>query len=141
MGLKIVDVSELAYGGMVTGLEFWDKKRIEGATLKKKELHKKVGFYGYLIPGLYGVVTTGFDLVRSQRNINERLAHGFIYDFPRFTLGLVESFKKNNPGNPGNLQLADGRRLALKQGMSAEQVAQQLAGQGQRQTAGATAEI
>ncbi len=92
MALRMEDAGELIYGGIVTGAEYWDAKRIAGGTLTNKEVWKKAGFWSYLVIGL--VATVGpyvFGSLKRYSNWTDNLAHGFIYDLSRQTKNLIQS--------------------------------------------------
>lgn len=90
--LRLEDIGELAYGGLVTGMTQWDKRRIEDGRIEARELLKKASFYSYLVPGLICTGATAFGWLRRWDAWNERIAHGFIYGFPGFVMELVNAF-------------------------------------------------
>lgn len=114
--LRVADVSELAYGGLVTGMAQWDKKRVEDGKIEEKELFKKASFYTYLIPGLFCTTATAFGWMRGWDAYNERIAHGFIYGFPGFVLAIINAFSEGGAGaksaavREAERLLAEGRR-------------------------------
>jgi hypothetical protein len=93
MSLKVQDLGELAYGGLVTGLSKWDEKRITDGKLVKKDILKKASFYGYVIPGVVATAATAMNWMPKQSEWTERIAHGFIYGFPGFAMDLIDSMK------------------------------------------------
>ena len=86
--LRMEDVGELAYGGLVTGLKRWDA----GRAIDSGDIFKKASFWGYLVPGLIATTATAMNWMPRYSAWNERLAHGFIYGFPNFVMELVDSF-------------------------------------------------
>lgn len=92
MSLQVQDLGELAYGGLVTGLGQWDKKRVEDGKIEGKELFKKAGTYAYLVPGGISTLATSLGWMRRYDPWTERIAHGFIYGFPGFIMDLVNAF-------------------------------------------------
>lgn len=109
--LKMEDVGELAYGGLVTGTQWWDEKRVDDGTIMKKEIFKKAGFYSYLIPGLFCTTSTAFGWLRRYDAWNERIAHGFIYDFPRFVKGLVDAFGEGATAGEKSAAIKEAEKL------------------------------
>jgi len=95
MSLKVQDLGELAYGGLVTGLAKLDEKRINAGTLTKKDFLKKASFYGYVVPGVVATAATAMNWMPKQSEWTERIAHGFIYGFPGFIMDVVDSMKTN----------------------------------------------
>lgn len=99
MGLVVQDVGELAYGGLVTGMKQWDKKRVEEGKIEEKDLMKKASFYSYLVPGLVCTGATAFGWLRRYDPWTERVAHGFIYGFPGFVLDIINAFGEGGAGS------------------------------------------
>lgn len=93
MTIKMQDLGELSYGGLVTLAEWWDDKRIEEGKITKKEVLKKASFYGYLIPGGFCTLTSAFGWIRALKPWDEHISHGFIYDFPRFIKNMVGAMR------------------------------------------------
>ena len=96
--IKLQDVGVLGYGGLVTGLTAWDNKRIEDGTIKEKDLVKKAGFWGYLVPGGVSLFANAFGWMRRYEPWTERLSHGFIYGFPAFVKDVVDIYKEEPVG-------------------------------------------
>lgn len=92
--IKLQDVGVLGYGGLVTGLTAWDEKRIEEGTITEKDLVKKAGFWGYLVPGGVSLFANAFGWMRRYEPWTERLSHGFIYGFPAFVKNVVDIYKE-----------------------------------------------
>lgn len=86
--LRIEDIGELAYGGLVTGLKRWDV----GRGVASSDVLKKTGFWGYLAPGLFATTATAMKWMPRQDAWLERISHGFIYGFPGFVMELVDAF-------------------------------------------------
>lgn len=86
--LRVEDIGELAYGGLVVGLKRWD----EGRAVGDEEILKKAGFWGYLVPGLFATTSTAMKWMPRQDAWLERISHGFIYGFPGFVMELVDAF-------------------------------------------------
>lgn len=93
MAIKMQDIGELAYGGLVTLTEWYDDKRIDEGKITKKDVLKKASFYGYLIPGGFCTLTSAFGWVRALKPWDEHIQHGFIYDFPRFIKNMVGAMR------------------------------------------------
>jgi len=95
--IKLQDVGVLGYGGLVTGLTAWDEKRIAEGTITEKDLVKKAGFWGYLVPGGLSLVANAFGWMRRYEPWTERLSHGFIYGFPAFLKDVVDIYREEVP--------------------------------------------
>jgi len=93
MSLKMEDIGELAYGGLVTFTEWWDTKRVNAGTITKKQLLKQAHFYTYLVIGVAATVVSAFHLWRSKESWMEHVSHGFIYDAPRQVFNAVQSLR------------------------------------------------
>lgn len=92
--IRMQDLGELGYGGLVTLTEWWDQKRIDEGTITKKDVFKKASTYGYLLPGGAALLTTAFGWVPALKPWDEHIAHGFIYDFPRFIKNVVNAMRE-----------------------------------------------
>lgn len=99
--IRLQDIGELGYGGLVTGLTAWDEKRIAEGTITEKDLVKKAGFWGYLVPGSVSLFANAFGWMRRYEPWTERLSHGFIYGFPAFVKDVVDIYKEEGPGARG----------------------------------------
>lgn len=92
--IRVEDLGELAYGGIVTGLAKWDASRMLKGQLTSKDILKKAETWGYVVPGIAAVAAAAMDFGGNRMNAwTERIAHGFIYDFPRFVVGVMDSLK------------------------------------------------
>lgn len=85
MSLKVQDLGELAYGGLVTGLQRWDERQA-------RTFWKSYSTYGYLVPGVIATGATAMGWMRRYDPWMERLAHGFIYGFPGFIMSIVDAY-------------------------------------------------
>ena len=99
--IRLQDVGVLAYGGLVTGLTAWDKKRIEEGTITEKDLVKKAGLWAYLVPGGLSLFANAFGWMRRYEPWTERLSHGFIYGFPAFVKDVVDIYRVEEAGARG----------------------------------------
>jgi len=54
--IRVEDLSEVGYGGVVTGMEAWDAKRVIAGTLDPKNVVKSAKFWGYLAPGVAATI-------------------------------------------------------------------------------------
>lgn len=100
MSMKVQDIGEFAYGGLVVGAEQWDKKRMDDGTITEKDVFKKVSTYAYLVPGVAATVVSAFG-PRATRQLEpwaEHVSHGFIYDFPRFITNTIMAFRETGGG-------------------------------------------
>lgn len=89
--LKVHDISELAYGGLVTGLSRMDRNRVTKGDIKDKEILKKYGTYAYAVPGILCTTATAMGWMRRYDAYNERIAHGFLYGLPGFVMDIVDA--------------------------------------------------
>lgn len=94
--IKMQDLGELGYGGLVTLTQWWDDKRIADGKITEKDVLKKASFYGYLIPGGLCTLTSAFGWVRVLKPWDEHISHGFIYDFPRFIKNIVGAMRETS---------------------------------------------
>jgi len=92
--IRMQDLGELGYGSLVTLTEWWDQKRIDEGKITKKDVLKKASTYGYLLPGGLATLTTAFGWMPALKPWDEHIAHGFIYDFPRFIKNVVGSMRE-----------------------------------------------
>lgn len=119
MTIKMHDIGELAYGGLVTLTEWYDDKRIDEGKITKKDVLKKASFYGYLIPGGLCTLTSAFGWVRALKPWDEHISHGFIYDFPRFLKNVVTSMKTERGSKSSAVEQAN---KILRQQQAAKQL-------------------
>jgi len=120
--IRMQDVGELGYGGLVTLSEWWDDKRIAEGKITKKDIFKKASLYTYLLPGALCTLTSAFGFWRQISPWDEHISHGFIYDFPRFIKNMVNTMgegteRRRNPGSSDAVKeaqriLDENRRLA-----------------------------
>ena len=95
MSLRMSDVSEVVYGGVVTLGTWWDEKRITAGTLTDKEVLKKASFWTYLGIGIPATLMTAMNWWDAKAGkVTERLAHGFLFGFPAFLYTTVKSMKE-----------------------------------------------
>ena len=93
MSIKVEDMGPLAYGGVVTLTNWLDQGRIDRGELTDKDIMKKFETYGYLVPGGIATVASAMGAMRRWENWLEPIQHGFIYDFPRFLMGVVNAMR------------------------------------------------
>jgi len=89
--IRIEDFGEIAYGGAVTLTEWWDNKRIDEGKIGPKDVFKKASFYTYLGVGLTATLMSVFGWMRRYERWEEHVSHGFLYDLPRFAMGLTKA--------------------------------------------------
>jgi len=89
--LKMQDLGELGYGGVVTLAGWWDSKRIADGKLSQKQLFKKAGFWAYWGIGLAATLNSQFGWWKKGQSWSENISHGFIYDVPRQVFNLMQS--------------------------------------------------
>ena len=92
MGLQIEDIGELAYGGLVTGLDRWDNR-------EARPLWKKYSTYAYLVPGVVAIGASAMNWMPRYSNWSERISHGFIYGFPSFVMNVVDHYGTTGSGS------------------------------------------
>lgn len=129
--IRLQDVGVLGYGGLVTGLTAWDEKRIEDGTITEKDLVKKAGFWGYLVPGSVSLFANAFGWMRRYEPWTERLSHGFIYGFPAFVKDVVDIYKEEPVGARGAAGGAAAKNAAVMEAqklLAAAQGRQQVGG-------------
>lgn len=90
--LKVHDITELAYGGLVTGMNRWDKRRVTDGKITDKDIFKKYGTYAYAVPGVVCTAATAMGWMEKWDAYNERVAHGFLYGFPGFIMDIVDAY-------------------------------------------------
>lgn len=133
--IKLQDLSELGYGGLVTGLAAWDAKRLEEAAYLEKEVYKSAKFWGFLAPGVGSIVMNMLGKPRGSEPITERLMHGFIFGFPSFIKETIEAVRVEGASTKARGgAVADAQRLLAQRqaaGQSAAARAKQLAAGGQ----------
>jgi len=126
--IKLQDLSELGYGGLVTGLAAWDVKRLEEATYLEKEVYKSAKFWGFVAPGVASTVMNVIGKPRGSEPITERLMHGFIFGFPSFIKETIEAVRVEGGGTRAKGgAVADAQRLLAQQQAAAQSRAKQLA--------------
>jgi len=121
MSMRVEDLGELAYGGLVAGLEQYDKTRLDKGEITDKDVFKKFGTYGYLVPGVIATGASAFGFMRRYETWLEHVQHGFIYDFPRWLTHTITTMTTE-----GNSSGASARRRAVaeaKQILSRNQIA------------------
>jgi len=85
------DLGELAYGGLVTTLQYFDAKRMAEGKLTDKDILKKMSTYGYLVPGAGAIILSAFGSWRRYNTWLEHISHGFIYAFPGWVTQVVQT--------------------------------------------------
>ncbi|MDD4986975.1 MAG: hypothetical protein PHQ43_14600 [Dehalococcoidales bacterium] len=93
MAIKVEDLGELAYGGLVTGARYMDDKRMTEGKLADDEFFKKYQTYAYLVPGGVATIMSAFGVWRRYSPWIENISHGFIYGFPQFLMDTINSMK------------------------------------------------
>ena len=119
--IKMQDIGELTYGGLVTLTEGYDDKRIDEGKITKKDVLKKASFYGYLIPGGVCTLTSAFGWWRALKPWDEHISHGFIYDFPRFLKNTVNSMREETAKSSSSAAVNEAQRI-LRERTAAKQL-------------------
>lgn len=97
--IKTEDLGVLGYGGVVTGLEAWDEKRVEEGTLTKGDIFKQASFWGYVVPGGVCLLTNALGFMRKYEQWIEPISHGFMYGFPSFMRDLIAALGTEEEGS------------------------------------------
>jgi hypothetical protein len=92
--IRVHDLSEVAYGGVVELAEWWDERRIADAKITKRDILKKASFWSYLGLGVPATLMSAFGFWRRYELIAEHMSHGFFFGFPGFIRDVVTSMKK-----------------------------------------------
>lgn len=127
--IKLQNVGALGYGGLVTGLTALDEKRIAEGTITEKDLVKKAGFWGYLVPGGVSVLANAFGWMKRYEPWTEKLSTGFIFGFPAFVKDVVDIYKEEPVGARGAAGGAAAKAAAVMEAqklLAAAQVRQQV---------------
>ena len=119
--IRMHDIGELGYGGLVTLSEWWDDKRIEEGKLTKKDVLKKASFYAYLIPGGLCTLTSAFGWVRALKPWDEHISHGFIYGFPGFIRDMVNAMREEAGRSSSSAAVREANKVLLR-GQTARQL-------------------
>ncbi len=118
--IRTEDIGELAYGGLVTALKYFDSKRIAEGKLTDKAILKKMSTYGYLVPGAGATILSAFGSWRRYNTWLEHISHGFIYAFPGWLTNVVQTMSSNS--NAGSAAVREAQRIIangqLTQGQS-----------------------
>lgn len=96
--IRMQDLGEIGYGGVVTLTNWWDQTRIEDGRLQKKEILKKASFWAYLGIGLPATLVSAFGWWRRGENWMEHISHGFLYGLPGFVFDMVQSLRATSAG-------------------------------------------
>ena len=104
MAIRVEDVGEVAYGGLVTASKWWDAQRMADGKLTNKDILKKMSTYAYLVPGGAATIMSAFGTWRRYNTWLEHVSHGFMYDFPGWLTGVIQS-----------MQGADARSAAVRE--------------------------
>lgn len=89
MAIRVEDIGELAYGGLVTATKWWDGQRMADGRLGDSEIMKRASTYAYLLPGAGATLMSAFGVMRRQERWWEHISHGFIYGFPQWVTEVV----------------------------------------------------
>ncbi len=93
MAIRVEDIGEFAYGGLVTGAKFLDGQRMADGRLGDSEVMKRFSTYAYLIPGAGATLLSAFGGLRRQEKWWEHLSHGFIFGFPQWVTEVVSAMQ------------------------------------------------
>ncbi len=94
MAIRVQDMGELTFGGLVTAAKWWDKQRENQGKITSKDILKRYSLWAYLVPGGAATIMSAFGVWRRQEAWNEHISHGFIYGFPQFLLDVVDAMKE-----------------------------------------------
>lgn len=93
MAIRVEDMGELAYGGLVTATRWWDEQRMADGKLTDKDILKKTSTYAYLIPGGVATIMSAFGTMRRYEVWLEHVSHGFMYGFPGWLVNVIQSMQ------------------------------------------------
>lgn len=99
MAIKVQDIGEMAYGGVVTGAKYWDEQRMKDGKLTSNEVLKKFETYAYLVPGGAATIMSAFGMMRRQESWLEHISHGFLYGFPGWLVDVIQSMQGTSSGS------------------------------------------
>ncbi len=99
--IRVEDIGELGYGGLVTAAKAWDGKRMAEGALGASEIMKKSSTYAYLLPGAGATLLSAFGGLRRQERWWEHISHGFIYGFPQWVTEVVSAMQGTSSGARG----------------------------------------
>ena len=123
--IKMQDIGELGYGGLVTLATWYDEKRITDGKITEKDIVKKMSTWAYLVPGGLATLTSAFGWVRALKPWDEHISHGFIYDFPRFIKDTVTAMRTEAGRSNSSAAVREAQRvLEQRQRTSSRQLAQ-----------------
>ena len=108
---RVEDTGELFYGGLVTGAEFFDKKRVEDGKIAEGDFWKKWGTYAYLGPGLAATGMSAFGWGQRWSVWAEHVSHGFLYALPGFLTDVVQSMQN---GTTASAAVREAQRLITR---------------------------
>jgi len=89
MSIRMEDLGSLAYGGLVTGMEAWDEKRVTNGDITDKDIVKKYSTYAFLVPGVVSTACSAMGWGRQWMPWMEKVQAGFLYGFPSFIRDVV----------------------------------------------------
>jgi len=87
--IRIQDLGEIGYGGLVTATEWWDNKRIDEGKIGAGDVFKKASTYTYLGIGVAATLMSVFGWLPRYEPWAEHVSHGFLYDIPRFARNMT----------------------------------------------------
>lgn len=125
--IRVEDLGELGYGGVVTLTDWWDEKRIASGKLAANAMWKKYSTWSYLGIGLVATLMSAFGWMRRYDNWTENISHGFIYGLPGFVRTVIKS--TGTAGRPASGADAIAQANAIL--AARREAARQIAGGGQ----------
>jgi hypothetical protein len=111
MSLSVWDISEVAYGGVVTLADWWDSDRVKKAQIADKDVLKKAGFWTFAVLGLGATLMSAFGWWRKAAPVTERMSHGFLYAVPGFIYKTVQSLRATTGANTRGDAVAEAQRI------------------------------
>jgi hypothetical protein len=93
MAIRVEDIGEVGYGGLVTLAKWWDEQRMTDGRLSDAEVMKKAETYAYLVPGGAATIMSAFGVMRRQQVWLEHISHGFMYAFPNWIRDVIMSMQ------------------------------------------------
>jgi hypothetical protein len=107
--LRIQDTGSLVYGGLVTGTQWWDEKRISEGKLAAADTWKKFSTWTYLGIGLIATLMSAFGWMRRYESWAENVSHGFFFYLPIFAREVIGTMEGTSTG--GTRAVAEATRI------------------------------
>lgn len=120
--IRMQDLGEIGYGGVVTLTEWWDDKRIEEGKIAQKDIWKKASFWSYLGIGLPAILMSAFGWWRGMETWAEHISHGFLYDMPRFLRNVVKAMGTESRGRTNSDAVRQAQEILRRRSAQPQQL-------------------